>query len=89
MSSDKKDIQELASEEYKYGFTTDIEEDSIPAGLSEDIIRLISLKKNEPEWMLQWRLTAYRLWLTIREPKWANVKYGPIDYQKIVYLFST
>lgn len=85
MASDKKDIAELASEEYKYGFTTDIEEDSIPAGLSEDIIRLISLKKSEPEWLFQWRLTAYRLWLTMQEPKWANIKYGPIDYQNIVY----
>lgn len=85
MPSDKKDIVKLASEEYKYGFTTDIEEDSIPAGLSEDIIRLISLKKNEPEWLLQWRLAAYYLWLNMREPKWANIKYGPIDYQNIIY----
>ena len=85
MSSDKKDIEKLAPEEYKYGFITEIEEDTVPAGLNEDVIRLISLKKNEPEWLLQWRLTAYRLWLTMKEPKWANIKYGPIDYQKIVY----
>ena len=85
MTSKKKDIEKIASEEYKYGFTTDIEADTVPAGLSEDVIRLISLKKNEPEWLLRWRLAAYRLWLTMREPKWANIKYGPIDYQKIVY----
>ncbi|MEK7138733.1 MAG: Fe-S cluster assembly protein SufB [Patescibacteria group bacterium] len=85
MSSDKKDVEKLASEEYKYGFTTDIETDSAPPGLNEDIIRLISSKKNEPEWMLQWRLTAYKIWLTMKEPRWANIKYGPIDYQKIIY----
>src|SRR3989344_7007368 len=85
MSSDKKNVEELTSGEYKYGFTTDIEADSAPPGLSEDVIRLISIKKNEPEWLLQWRLKAYRLWLTMQEPKWANIKYGPIDYQKIVY----
>ena len=85
MPSEKKDIEKIASQEYKYGFITDIEEDSIPAGLNEEVIRLISIKKNEPEWMLEWRLKAYRLWLTMQEPKWANIKYGPIDYQKIVY----
>ena len=70
---------------YKYGFVTDIESESVPPGLSEDVIRLISAKKGEPEWMLEWRLKAYRHWLTLKEPTWANVKYGPIDYQAISY----
>ena len=70
---------------YKYGFVTDIESESVPPGLSEDVIRLISAKKGEPEWMLEWRLKAYRHWLTMTEPTWANVKYGPIDYQAISY----
>ncbi len=70
---------------YKYGFVTDIESDLAPAGLSEDIIRLISQKKGEPDWMLEWRLKAYQHWLTMPEPRWANVKYGPVDYQAIHY----
>src|SRR5690348_9797813 len=78
-------VETLATQEYKYGFYTDVEVDLAPAGLNEDIIRLISAKKNEPEWMLEWRLKAYRYWLTMTEPKWANVKYGPIDYQAIRY----
>ena len=85
MPSGQKDIKELTEKEYKYGFTTDIEEDSAPPGLSEDTVRLISSKKNEPSWLLDWRLKAYRIWLTMSEPKWANIKYGPIDYQKIIY----
>src|SRR3989338_5303711 len=85
MSSEKENIEGLTSGEYKYGFTTNIEADSAPPGLSEDIIRFISLKKKEPEWLLEWRLKAYRLWLTMREPKWANIKYSPIDYAKIIY----
>jgi len=72
-------------QEYKWGFVTDIEADSAPPGLNEDIIRFISAKKQEPEWLLEWRLKAYRHWLTMREPTWQNVKYPPIDYQKIVY----
>jgi Fe-S cluster assembly protein SufB len=71
--------------EYPYGFVTEIEEDSVPAGLTEEIIRAISGKKNEPEWMLEWRLRAYRQWLTMTEPTWANVHYPPIDYQAIRY----
>lgn len=71
--------------EYKYGFVTDIEADEIPKGLSEDVIRLLSAKKAEPEWMLEYRLKAYRAWLKMEEPKWANVHYPPIDYQEIVY----
>ncbi|MHB2020147.1 MAG: Fe-S cluster assembly protein SufB [Candidatus Xenobia bacterium] len=79
--------QKLAEGEYKYGFVTDIETESFPRGLSEDVIRLISQKKNEPQWMLDWRLKAYRSWLTQedKEPKWANVHFPPIDYQDIIY----
>ena len=78
-------IEQIASQEYKYGFVTDIEADQAPPGLNEDIIRLISAKKNEPEWMLDFRLKALRHWTTMKEPTWANVKYGPIDYQSICY----
>jgi len=80
-----KAIQDLASQEYKYGFVTDIEADHVPAGLSEDVIRIISAKKQEPEWLLEWRLKAYRHWLTMTEPTWANVRYPKIDYQAMVY----
>ncbi|HEX2652627.1 MAG TPA: Fe-S cluster assembly protein SufB [Xanthobacteraceae bacterium] len=72
-------------DQYKYGFVTDIESEMAPKGLSEDTIRFISAKKNEPEWMLNWRLEAYRRWLTMREPKWARVNYGPINYQDYYY----
>jgi len=78
-------IEQIASQEYKYGFITDIEADQAPPGLNEDIIRLISTKKNEPEWMLEFRLKAFRHWLTMKEPTWANIKYGPIDYQATSY----
>jgi Fe-S cluster assembly protein SufB len=82
-------VQEIASREYKYGFVTDLETDAAPRGLSEDVIRFISAKKNEPEWLLDWRLRAYRHWLKMEksavEPKWANVHYAPIDYQDIIY----
>ena len=78
-------IQEIAQQDYKYGFVTDIESDVAPPGLSEEIIRFISLKKNEPEWMLEWRLKSYRHWLTMKEPTWANVHYPPIDYQATSY----
>src|ERR671925_394328 len=87
MSSQTLDL--LTSQEYKWGFVTDIEQEAIPAGLNEDVIRLISAKKNEPDWMLQWRLKAYRYWEKLEkseaEPKWANVHYPPIDYQSVVY----
>ena len=76
---------DVLTRDYPYGFVTEIEEDSVPAGLSEDIIRTISAKKNEPEWMLEWRLRAYRQWSTMKEPTWANVHYPPIDYQSIRY----
>jgi Fe-S cluster assembly protein SufB len=85
MSTSTQTIEQLASREYKYGFVTEIEQDSAPRGLSEDIVRLISAKKQEPAWLLEWRLKAYNAWLTMKEPAWANVKYGPIDYQDIIY----
>ena len=72
-------------EEYKYGFSTDIPEDTVPKGLSEDVIRLISRKKGEPDWMLEWRLKAYRWWLKKSEPRWANLSYPPIDFQDLRY----
>ncbi|NER78661.1 MAG: Fe-S cluster assembly protein SufB [Leptolyngbya sp. SIO1D8] len=78
-------VQSLVSQPYKYGFKTDIEADTIPRGLSEDTIRLISAKKNEPDFMLEFRLKAYRKWLTMAEPTWPNVTYPPIDYQDIIY----
>jgi len=83
MSSDILD--EIAQSEYKYGFTTNIDTEIIPAGLNEDIIRLISSKKNEPEWLLNFRLKAYRHWLTMKMPTWAHLKIPPIDFQKISY----
>ena len=89
MSTDTNTIEALANREYQYGFVTAIESDSVPRGLNEDIVRLISAKKNEPEWMLNWRLKSYRHWVSLRkseaEPKWANIHYGPIDYENIVY----
>ena len=81
----KATIQAIADQEYKYGFVTDIEQDSLAPGLSEDVVRWISAKKGEPEFMLEWRLRAYRHWLTMKEPSWQNVTYPPIDYQDIVY----
>jgi Fe-S cluster assembly protein SufB len=81
----KERVADLAGEKYKYGFFTDIEMDRAPKGLSEDIVRFISAKKGEPEWMLEWRLEAYRRWLEMREPNWARVHYPPIDYQDSYY----
>jgi Fe-S cluster assembly protein SufB len=78
-------IESLVNKEYPYGFVTDVETDTIPRGLSEDVVRLISSKKNEPDFMLQWRLKAYRRWLTMKEPHWGNFDYAPIDYQDIIY----
>jgi Fe-S cluster assembly protein SufB len=85
MATPQSEVEILATQEYKYGFVTDIEQETVPPGLSEDVIRLISAKKHEPEWLLEWRLKAFRHWLTMKEPTWANVKYGPIDYQSIRY----
>ncbi|MFN0108991.1 MAG: Fe-S cluster assembly protein SufB [Blastocatellia bacterium] len=78
-------VEALANREYKYGFVTDIESETIPRGLNEDIVRTISAKKNEPEWLLEWRLKAFRHWLTMEEPEWANVNYPKMDYQDIIY----
>jgi Fe-S cluster assembly protein SufB len=89
MSETAKVIESLTNREYPYGFVTSIEADTVPPGLTEDTIRLISAKKNEPAFMLEWRLRAYRHWSTLEraqaEPRWANISYEPIDYQKIVY----
>ena len=85
MSTPVNNIEALTNKEYTYGFYTEVETDTVPPGLNEDVIRLISAKKKEPEFMLEWRLKAYRHWLTLKEPSWANVHYPPIDYQSIVY----
>lgn len=84
-TTETQKIEELANKEYKFGFVTDIESDTIPIGLNEDVVRQLSAKKQEPEWMTEWRLKAYRHWLTMEEPKWPNVKYPPVDYQEISY----
>lgn len=78
-------IEDLANREYRYGFTTPLEADAVPPGLSEDVIRTISAKKGEPEWLLEFRLAAYRHWLTMTPPTWQKVEFEPVDYQKIVY----
>ena len=85
MSTETSTIQELTDIEYKYGFVTDIDADVLPRGLNEDVIRIISAKKMEPEFMLEWRLKSYRHWLTMKEPTWAHVHYPPIDYQNVIY----
>jgi Fe-S cluster assembly protein SufB len=85
MSTSTEVIEQLANTEYKYGFVTDVEQDIAPKGLNEDIVRLISSKKEEPEWLLEWRLKAFRVWLKMTEPTWQNVKYDPIDYQAVSY----
>lgn len=85
MKTSKTDITELVSEGYKYGFETLIDSETAPKGLSEDVIRFISAKKNEPEWLLNWRLKAYRHWLTLKEPHWGKLQYNPIDYQDLYY----
>ena len=84
-TTETEKIEELTNKEYKFGFVTDIDADTLPVGLNEDIIRQLSAKKNEPKWMTEWRLKAYRHWLTMEEPKWPNVKYPPVDYQSISY----
>lgn len=78
-------IKKSIAEDYKYGFETDVEQDTFPPGLDENVIRKLSNIKNEPEWLLEWRLKAYRHWLKMTEPNWANVKFNPIDYQSISY----
>jgi Fe-S cluster assembly protein SufB len=78
-------LQDLAAQEYKWGFVTDIDADTVAPGLNEEVIRFISAKKEEPEWLLEWRLKAYRHWLTLEEPHWPKVEYSPVDYQAISY----
>jgi Fe-S cluster assembly protein SufB len=85
MATPQTDVEILATQDYKYGFVTDIEQETVAPGLNEDVIRLISAKKGEPAWLLEWRLKAYRHWLKMQEPTWANVKFPPIDYQAIRY----
>ena len=85
MTTATETIEGFVKQEYKYGFVTDVESDTIPRGLTEETIRLISAKKNEPEWLLDWRLKAYNRWLTMTEPHWPNVTYAPIDYQAHTY----
>jgi Fe-S cluster assembly protein SufB len=85
MATDANTIEDLANREYKYGFVSEIDADAAPRGLNEGIVRLISAKKNEPEWLLEWRLKAFRHWLTMQEPRWQNVHYPPIDYQDVIY----
>ncbi|MEZ5418585.1 MAG: Fe-S cluster assembly protein SufB [Vicinamibacterales bacterium] len=80
-----KVFEELAAQEYKYGFVTDVDQEIVPKGLDEDVVRLISAKKGEPEWLLDWRLKAFRAWQKMEEPTWPNVTYPPIDYQDISY----
>ncbi len=85
MSTHTDHVKDLVGKEYKHGFVTDIDADTVPPGLNEDVIRLISQKKEEPEWLLEWRLKAYRQWLKMAEPKWAHVEHQPIDFQAISY----
>jgi Fe-S cluster assembly protein SufB len=85
MSKDNQVLEELTSKEYEHGWTIDFETDSAPKGLNEDIIRFISAKKNEPAWLLEWRLDAYRKWTQMKEPQWPNVSYPPINYQDVIY----
>jgi Fe-S cluster assembly protein SufB len=85
MTDSTQTLERLAASDYKYGFVTDIEQDTVPPGLNEDVIRLISAKKQEPDWLLEWRLEAFRHWLTQTTPQWARVHYPPIDYQAISY----
>src|SRR5437879_5175465 len=85
MSTATETIEGLVKQEYKYGFYTDLEVDAAPPGLSEEVIRMISRKKNEPEWLTDWRLKAYRHWLTMTEPSWPKLHHEVIDYQSIVY----
>ena len=85
MSANKDEINSLVESRYKHGFITDIESESLPPGINEDVIRAISAKKNEPKFMLDWRLKSYKHWLTLKEPTWAHVDYTPINYQEISY----
>ena len=85
MSTAIDTIEQFVNTEYKYGFVSDIESDSLPPGLDEDVVRAISARKQEPDFMRDWRLRAYRHWLTMTEPRWPKAYYPPIDYQGIIY----
>ena len=85
MATSTDSIEQLANQDYKYGFVTDIDAEAVPPGLDEEIIRIISAKKGEPEWLLEWRLNAFRVWQTMTEPKWHNVHFPPVDFQDIIY----
>ena len=85
MADQTATLQSWEQERYKFGFVTDIESETLPPGLNEDVVRAISAKKGEPEWMTEWRLKAYRHWLTMREPDWAKIDREPIDFQAISY----
>ncbi len=85
MSKDEQILEEFTNKEYEHGWTVDFEADEAPKGLSEDIVRFISAKKNEPDWMLDWRLKAYAKWQTMTEPKWPNVHYPKMDFQDMIY----
>ncbi len=88
MADENRPFQDLAKQEYPWGFVTDVESESVAAGLNEAVVTLISRKKGEPEWLLEWRLKAYRAWISMKEPRWAKLHYPPIDYQSIVYYSS-
>ena len=91
MDKNKQIIDKVIDQEYEYGFTTDIEQETIPPGLNEDVIRLISSKKNEPKWLLEWRLKAYKQWLKMDEPDWSKLNYSEINYSESIWceaLFS-
>ena len=85
MATSTDSIEQLANQDYKYGFVTEIDAEAVPAGLNEEIIRIISDKKGEPEWLLEWRLKAFRFWQTMAEPAWHNVHFPPVDFQNIIY----
>ena len=85
MTDKDKILDEVTSSEYKYGFVTNIESDKLAKGLNEDVVRLISKKKNEPDWLLEWRLKSFKVWLKMKEPKWPNVKYPKVNFQDIIY----
>ncbi len=85
MATESEQIENIVNRRYEHGFVTDIEADSLPPGLNEDVVRAISARKNEPAFMLEWRLQAYRQWLEMREPEWAHVHYPKIDYNEISY----
>jgi len=85
MAATAEALEKIIQKEYAPGFVTDLEADTLPPGLNEGVIRAISAKKNEPDWLLEWRLEAYRHWLTMSEPTWAYVHYEPVDYQAISY----